>query len=190
MASGKRTLGIVLAVCLGGVALCVCVYGMMFGFESELEPGDRDRVVTIEDLGFEPDPDREVLLRTRYLDGTVAIDYEYDLSDEGIYVSSVVDREHTTRGAREVYVGQVAAGALLIEAFSDDVEVVDSPHALGWGDQSESDLLLFDGEELGYKIDARKGKYVFNVIIMGAEYEPEELRQILHAAFERSIALD
>ena len=190
MASGKRTLWIVLAVCLGVAALGVGLYGIVVGFQTEAQPGDHDRVVTAEDFGFEVDVSAEVLTRTRYIDGTLSIDYEYDLSDDGLYVSCFHDREHTDRGAREVYLGQVAAGGTLMEAFSDDVSVVDSSLTLGWGDQSNVETILFEGVEAGYKIDARQGKHVFNVIIMGVVFEPGELEQRLGEALERAVNVD
>lgn len=190
MASGKRTLWIVLAACLGVVAMGVGLYGIVVGFQTEAEPGDRDRVVSAADFGFEADAAAEVLSRTRYIDGTLSIDYEYDLSDDGLYISCFHDREHTERSAREVYVGQIAAGGMLIEAFSDDVTVVDSSLTLGWGDQSSVEMIEVEGVEAGYKIDARKGKHVFNVIIMGVVFEPGELEEFLGVALERAVAMD
>ncbi len=185
--SRRNKVLLVLALVLGVPAVGVAAYGMFAGFEVETEAGDRERVVTVDDLrveGFEPDPARERLTRTRYIDGSYEVEYEY--TEDLVYVWSLHSRERSERDARSVYTGQLAGGAL-ITAFDDEVELRDRKGLLRWGDQSDTKVFVQDGVEFGYVINARKGKDVYGVIISGSVYEPDALEHVV-AALERAQA--
>jgi hypothetical protein len=185
----NRTLWVILALALGIPVVGVLFYGAFVGFDVRTEPGDRHRVLNIDDLGiedFEPDPNAEKLVRTRYIDGTVGLEYEYETDD--LYVWCLYSEEHTERDARNVYVGQKAGGGLMT-AFDDEVELVDRPGLFSWGDESDAKVFMVDGVEAGYSIGARKGKHVFGVMITGLVYDEGALQDVVVAALERSLTL-
>ena len=184
----NRTLWVILALALGMPVVGVVLYGAFVGFDVQIEPGDRDRVLNIDDIGlvdFEPDPGAEKLVRTRYIDGTVGLEYEYET--EALYVWCLYSEEHSERDARNVYMGQKAGGHLMA-AFDDGTELVDRPGLFAWGDESTAKVFMVDGVEAGYYIDARKGKHVFGVMISGVRFEEGAVQDVVVAAFERSMA--
>lgn len=190
MAGSKRTLWLILGLCLGVPALGVLLYGTFVGFTVEAEPGDRERVLTVDDLGLpdvNPDAGRETLARTRYIDWTMDVEYEYE-DDEGLYVYCLWSREHTERDARNVYLGQMAGGSLMASTFEEGVELVDRPELFGWGDQHDARAITVDGVESGYYVGAREGRHVFSVVISGVVFEPGALEELLVRAFERAVA--
>jgi len=178
-------LWLILGLCLGVPLLGVVLYGTFLGFEVDAEPGDRERVLTIEDLGYSAEDGEETLSRTRYIDWTSALEYEYEDAG-GLYIYCFHSEEHTERDARNVYTGQVAGGSLMIGVLEEGMDLVDSPDAFTWGDQRSSRVITVDGIESGYYLSVRKGKHVFSVAISGLVIE--DLDAFLVPAFERAMS--
>ena len=192
MAGSKRTIWLVLGLCLGIPLLGVVVYGTFVGFTVETLPSDRERVVTVEDLElFEYDVSsgNETVVRTRYIDWTSDVEYEYE-DDEGLYVYCLSSHEHTVRDARGVYLGDMAGASLMARTFEDGVELVERRGLFSWGDQQQAQVLTVDGVDAGYVVTARKGKFVFSVILTGVVFDEGGLEAVLVPAFERAMAVD
>lgn len=175
-ASKARWLAIPAVILLGGTTL----YGCFVGFDVAPEPGDRDLVVTVEDvtagMDFTKDPARESLKRTWYIDGSREVVYEYDGSDGTlpVYVSSQVTRTASRSDADGEYLGMKLGASAVFRVIGEDVTEVPRDDLLKWGDKSTSVLLTVPGGKVGNVFVAQRGNKVFMVMVTGIYFDEKE----------------
>lgn len=175
-ANKARLLAIPAVILLGGGTL----YGCLVGFDTDAKPGDRELVVTVEDvtagMAFTKDPARETLKRTWYIDGTVEVLYEYD-GGEGslpVYVSSQVTRTASRRDADNEYLGMKLGASAMFKVFGENVTEASRDDLLKWGDKSSSVLLSVPGGHVGNYFVAQKGDKVVLVVVTGVFFDERE----------------
>ena len=185
VAAGWGWSGIGLAI----VAFLIAAYGVAIGFKQTPKEHDRLRVLSVDDLGFDEDPEFETLTRRAFIDGRMAIDYEYDPPDGELAISFSYVRERTALAARELSADQRALTRFLEKRTGLDEATVDHPNMPTWGEEPLTRVTLLDGEPFGFTVDVRKGRHVFNIMITGVDIELDELDEVLCAVLERSVRL-
>ena len=162
------------AAILGTGAL---LYGCLVGVDVEPHPGDRELVVTIEDvtagMEFTKDPTKESLKRTWYIDGSVDVAYEYN-GAEGklpVYVSSQASRNTSSQDATNEYLGMKLGASAVFRVMGENVTETQRDDLLKWGDDSSSVLLSVPGGHVGNCFVARKGDKVFMLIVTGVFFD-------------------
>ena len=181
----KLLIGLVIAV--ASVLAVVVVWGMIIGFEADVSAEDRALLPTVADLGVDPseiDPNRGTYRRTNYIDGTYAVEYEYE--DPNYYMFVSVDHERNERDARTVLMGG-SIGASLVMQLEDGVELVEDATLYTGADQRECGRFEFEGTTYGYQIGARKGSNVVWFSVSGFVWEDPDLalREIIDPVFDR-----
>lgn len=186
-ASSSRKAWLVLAALLVSLPLVgVLLWGMFVGWQVELEPGDRKLVLNTDDLAT-IDPQivtgSDSIVRTKYLDGTWAIESEYET--ELLYVYSSVTHERTERDARNVYLGVRSAGPLMA-GLEEGVTLADRDDLFHWGDDHTVKEFRYQGEPAGVAVYARNGTTVITVSIGGWIFEnSDQLHGLLDPWLQR-----
>lgn len=176
-ANTKKTLLIVVASVVGLALAAALGWGMFIGWTVDTEVSDAQRGLTGEHLAAYYD-DSELdggtleLVRTRYLDGSYDVSVDYEVADF-VVTSSLYSVERRASDALSVYGGLLVTGPLM-ETMA-DIELQDRDDLFDWGDNSNSKVILVDGEPSGHVIVARKGKVAFMVTLAGA-YEDDAQR--------------
>lgn len=171
----KIGLGVLIVV---GCLAVFWAYGV--GWTAETEPLDSTRGLTADAVAqYYGDPTlaegESTLVRTHYIDRSYDIEFEFDNDEIGIYSLYTVERK--TSDALTVY-GSTALSTSLMEA--DEVTLEERPDLFSWGDNSSSQIMMFEGQPAGHVIVARKGKVVFTVSVSGVFIDnPEELEELL-----------
>ncbi|APR78278.1 Hypothetical protein A7982_03625 [Minicystis rosea] len=191
----RKILWLVLPPVLVFVGLAL--YGLFVGYHVAVKPGDRERLVTIEDITARlPAVTRaasapEKLERLWHTDASIEISYEYDGAETAtpVYITSTVSQSLSSRDAAGEYfgytagvkVGAAVSGAGLKETPRDDL--------LKWGDESRSTVLVSDGQPAGNYFIARKGSRIFIFMVSGVCFEePEAFRALILPRLERMAA--
>jgi hypothetical protein len=184
--------------CLGFVGLLVLIggAGALYVWSSKTEQvtaADRQLIVTAEELtnrgyDIEFDPAGETLEKTRYLDKTAEIEYEYEHPDEDvpIYVNCSVHQESDAKEARTLYATLQVTVMAGMKLAGGGVEQTERNDLLKWGDDSRCGLLVNQGFNVGNYFFARKGNKIFCLLIAGiCIQDAEELRAVLLPHLER-----
>lgn len=174
----------------GFFALIAVYWGS--GKEEPVTAQDRRVVFQINELadwveGFEPDPNLESTVKTKYLDNSFDIAYEYDdPAEESPYLASSVAIEKNVADAVSSYSG-IWGGVRVGTMFGDvDVEFVPRDDLMSWGDKSEFVILKSDGAPFGNMFVTRKGTKVFFVIFGGVYFDdPVAIRELLTPVLRR-----
>lgn len=191
----RKTLYLVLGLGLGiPLLLVLLVVGatLLFELTSSSEPvGTADRALLLDAEavaewleGYEVQPNTATVTKTRYIDGSYELDYEYedDRDDDYLYVTSNVSIERKVSDAITVF----ATLELGVKIGADDVEFDKRPDLLRWGDATSCAILRQDGEPFGNFVIARKGKRVYMIVISGVYFdEPDALQELIVPFFER-----
>jgi len=127
--------------------------------------------------------------KTRYLDGSVGIDYEYhDLEDPSApYLSYSLNLERSVSDATLVYMPMWAATSVGLD-FGDsaDVSIQERNDLFRWGDASRFGLIESDGGAFGNLFVARKDKTVVFCAFSGVYFtDAESIRQLLSPVLAR-----
>jgi len=202
MAQAKRRrvlLIVLLAVGIPlGVVVLLAVLGGVFVLSGKPQPvtaADRAVVVTIQDLArhmhdFEPVASGETFKKTRYLDGSHQLEYEYKSPREPpLYLRSSLSVEHSANDAVTNY-GGMRIGAKVGFALSgkDKITQVDRDDLLRWGDDSHCTLLQSGGKPVGNLFVARKGERVVSVILAGVYFEkPAAFQELMLPILGRAL---
>jgi hypothetical protein len=175
-ASKARWLAIPAVILLGGATL----YGCFVGIDVQAEPGDRDLVLTVEDvtkgMEFTKDPAKESLKRTYYIDGSREIVYEYDGSEGNlpVYVSSQITRTSSRSDAGNEYLGMKLGASAVFSMLGENITEVPRDDLLKWGDKSTSMLLTVPQGSVGNVFVAQRGDKVFMIIVTGVFFDDKK----------------
>lgn len=182
--------GIVAGLALLGVATVVLA-GLIVGKQVDLEPGDRDRVVTAQhfsemfELGLEIYPQGEVLERRSYIDGSWDLDYEYTSPDESFYISTSISNSNDEGEAKSVYTGVSVGLGVGLAAFGEGVTTQEVPGLIARGDAREAGWVMYEGERTGVYALIRQGPHVVTFLMAGYRIEPEDVRLLLAPTLDR-----
>ena len=171
-------LGLLLSV--GGVVVVFVGGGAFFLLTAKDAPvtvADREAVLGITDVAlwiddFLPDTSKESLKKTRFLDKSYDIEYEYDdlLNNDAPYLLCSITIEPSLSDARISYAAMKAGFGL---GFSGEPGVKRALRndLFRWGDKSEFSLLEADGRSFGNLFVGRKGKRVYMITISGVYFD-------------------
>lgn len=137
-------------------------WGLFVGFERPLRTGDREVLVTFEQLaekvgGLQKVPNAEQTVRKAYLDGSYEVSYSYE--QETLIIDSSVSHERSVRGAHELFVTMQVAMPLAVKLA--DADVVTRSDLYAGGDESYSAAIVTGGVAGGHVLVVREGKNVF-----------------------------
>ena len=180
-------LGLFLSI--GGVVVLIVGGGAFFLLTAKDVPvtsADREAVLDISDVAlwmddFSPDSSKESLKKTKYIDKSYDIEYEYDdsLNDDAPYLMCSITVEPSISDARFSYTAMKAGFSL---GFSGEpgVKRVGRNDLFRWGDDSEFSLLKASGLSFGNVFVGHKGKRVFMITVSGVYFdESAEIRDLL-----------
>jgi hypothetical protein len=198
MSAGKVILLVAGIGTLGLVGLIVLVVGLGFLFvwsstTEEVTDADRELVVTAQELAdqgwdVKVNPAAETIEKTRYLDRTADIEYEYDSTDdeEPLYINCSVHAESSPKDARASYTAMQVSALTVLKLMGDNIEQVDRSDLFRWGDESKCGLIVSNGIYCGNYFFARQGTKIYCLMITGVCIEEEaELRQLLLPHLEK-----
>jgi hypothetical protein len=152
-------------------------YGCLVGFDVAAEPGDRDLVLTVDDvtrgLDFTKDPAKESLKRTWYIDGSREVVYEYDGSEGKmpIYVTSQISRSTSNSDANNEYLGMKLGASAVFSTLGEGITEVPRDDLLRWGEKSTHIILSSAGGNVGNVFVAVRGNKVFMIIVTGVVFD-------------------
>ena len=173
----------------GGVVVLIVGGGAFFLLTAKDVPvttADREAVLDISDVAlwiddFSPDSSKESLKKTKYIDKSYEIEYEYDdsLNDDAPYLMCSITVEPSISDARISYTA-VKAGFSLGFSGEPGVKRVARNDLFRWGDDSEFSLLKASGLSFGNLFVGRKGKRVYMITVSGIYFdESAEIRDLL-----------
>jgi hypothetical protein len=167
---------VVAAIAIAGVVM----WGIAVGFSVESSEDERAMLPTVADLGLDDGQERSggTYTKTRYIDGTWMIEYEYE--DANIYMHAAIGHEHSQRDARTVFAAEAAVTNVGIGLLT-GAERVEDPSLYRGGDERECNRLVVGGQTTGYTISVRDDTDVISLLIGGAVFEdaPTVLTEIL-----------
>ncbi|RKR12904.1 hypothetical protein CLV91_1616 [Maribacter vaceletii] len=105
----------------------------------------------------------------KYFDGSVELEYTYDLIDTDrytpLYYSIIISKERSVREAKKAY--QLTNGAydIVTSSFGQGTEEVKNINLPG--DDNFYAIRTYDGEPNGVLLTIRHGKYIYNLITSG-----------------------
>ena len=180
-------LGLFLSI--GSVVVLIVGGGAFFLLTATDVPGttaDRGAVLGITDVAlwiddFSPDTSKESLKKTKYIDKSYDIEFEYadSLNDDAPYLICSITVEPSISDARIAYTA-VKAGFSLGFSGAQDVKRVACNVLFRWGDDSEFSLLKASGLSFGNVFVGSKGKRVFMITVSGIYFdESAEISDLL-----------
>ena len=146
--------------------------------KGEIRESDRPLLVTLdemEDYGFKLKhlADRQVFRRSRYLDGSLEIEYEFETPEnaaEVLYVSATAGFERTVSDAVQSY--RLSKGGIGIGAQLGDATIKEREGFYKWGDESFfANILGKNGRPAGHIFTTRLGKKTYLFMIAGLYFE-------------------
>ncbi len=192
----KKTWLIVLLVLGIPVAMIVLAAAAIVGYaaladESPATEQDLQVVLKAADITpymveYTPQPATESGNRIIYPDRSGEIEYEYDDGGQ-LYVYSIYSFDRSDSDAKGSYSAyQFGAG---LGMRGEDITEKEANHLLSWGDQSACYLLVYEGNPIGHRFIARKGKKVVNFTFSGVYFEdPEVFRELMTPVLSRVAA--
>ena len=167
------------------LVLLVVVGGFLFmatGTEEPVTGEDRAVLVDINLVAewmedYVPERRGEKVTKTRYIDGSYDIDYEYDIPDteDAPYLNCTVTVETTRSDALVSYDMLWAGEKLGLSMFSDiEIDVVERNDLFRWGDHSRFAILQSGGEPFGNLLITRKGRHIFYLLLSGVYFEDRD----------------
>ncbi len=169
-----------------GVVMLFLSAGLLFvatGKEEPVSARDRAVMVDIDQLSewifdeYVPEKRGETLTKTRYIDGSYDIEYEYDIPEDlnAPYLSCIVTVERKISDAQTSYVAMWSGSQLGMSLLSDvEIDVVERNDLFRWGDRSRFAILFTEGEPFGNVFITRTGKYIFYMVISGVYFDSHE----------------
>jgi hypothetical protein len=179
-----------------GLIVLVAAAGAFFLYTAEEQPfTDKDRqvVVTVDDLmgvveDFSPDHDAETTGKSKYIDKSYEIEYEYEHPDEDqpLFLHSSVSVEPSVSDAKTTYMSVKMGMSIGLSASGEDAQLVDRDDLFQWGDESRCALVTSGGFNVGNFFVARKGTRVFCLMITGHAFDDREsLEKLVKPKLER-----
>lgn len=192
----KQTSPVVVVLLVAGALLGTVVLGggLMYALfiheiEKPVTAADRAVVLTADDLlplvdGLEVKPERALLKKVGYLDGSSEVSYEYDdTSDEDfpLYVMSSISYEPKASDARMVYGAMDLGLSIGLKVGGDDqLTRRECPFSLSLGKQSKCSQLLYGGALMGIAVSVLEGRRVLFFNVSGVQFDDAEpLRELL-----------
>jgi hypothetical protein len=178
----KVIVAVVLAVTVGIGLAAVLAWGLFRGFERPLAAGDLDVVVTFDAVaekveGLVKRPASEKTSRTRYLDGSSEVKYEYE--GDTLFISSSASKERTPKDAKALYT-MIRLTSPTFAKFAADVEFTPRNDLYSGGDDCYSAAIVTGGTPAGHVLLVRRGKHVFMLTIGGVFLnDPAEFRALV-----------
>ena len=169
----------VIGICIIGTILLVIGVGVLFwatSTEEPLGPNDQAAIVDIDMFRawsgdpYAPDYSGEKITKTRFIDGSYDIDYDYDIPEDpnAPYLNCNITIEKDNADAKTSYVSIWAGAIIGIRLLGDaDVEVTERNDLFRWGDESTFAILSINGEPFGNMFSARKGNRLLFIIFSG-----------------------
>lgn len=156
--------------------LIIGILGLGACRPAEVLPGDRDLFVRADDLseyGIEVrNTERhENFEKTRYFDGSVEIDYEFEPpeSTDTIYMSETIRFEPKQADARIGRAAEDTGISLGLKIYG--VEKEEIPNFYNYGDSSRFYALKKDGRNVGNYFTVIDGKKVFSLFVVGVYFD-------------------
>jgi hypothetical protein len=200
----KRSTGamILLFVGLGvmgivGLIVLIGAAGAFFVLSSKTEEAtdaDRELIVNAREVSeqtgglYEIDSDFESLEKTRYIDKTADVEYEYEDASEDapLYIHCSVHEESSRQDAKGVYLTMQASVLAGLHLAAEGVEQVERNDLFRWGDDSKCGLLVSGGFNVGNYFFARQGNKVYCLLISGVCLEDRaSLQRLLLPKLQR-----
>lgn len=174
---------------VGLLALLALVTGCVPG---EIQEGDRPLLVTVADLepyGYDPIAyaEDETFSRTRYLDGSLEIDYELDSSEglEPLYLSATAGFERSSSDAVATFAMEKGAFGVGLELGGGGIEEV--PGFFRWGDDAYFALIMGEEGPVGNIFGTRSGRKIYWLLLSGVYFDadsPEEWAEFISPKLE------
>ena len=177
--AGAALLGLLLLVG-GGVLFMVTAQ------DEALSADDEAALLTVSVLAewmedYSPDLSKETLSKTRYLDRSYDVDYEFDDAGNDVapYLMCSVTVEPKRSGALISYKA-MQTGLNIGFGSQAGASQVERNDLFRWGDRSRFCILAADGSPVGNSFTAVKGKRVFLVTFSGVFFDdPVAIRDLL-----------
>jgi len=126
------------------------------------------------DLNIDTSGAYETTFIINYLDGSSELEYSYDLLEsedfDPLYYSILIEKENTTKDAKQIYTLGKAAVELVGNSFDQGTVDIDSLQLPG--DDSYYALRTFEGEPNGMFFIVRKGTRIYTMMVSGL-YTPD-----------------
>lgn len=178
---------------IGAILLFVGAIAL-FIFTGQDEPvtaQDRAIIVDIHSLAnwienYTPSPQEESIKKTRYMDGSYDVEYEYSLPDDtdGYYLACTVTVENSAEDASYNFFGFWKGFELVATGLGVNVE--ERNDLFQWGDHSRFAVLKTEGQPVGNMFITRTDKYIFSIILSGVYFtDTESINDLLLEKLER-----
>ena len=186
----SRPLGMVITMgAIGALALLAFLASYLFSTSNyQLSPSQKACVVTAEHLAERHDialnPAVASWDSSRYLDGSVDIDYMYeDSSDQGAWIHCMLSIQPSTFDAKIVKESYWQGSRI---SYKGVAEIEQDSSVFSWGDASRFAYLKTSGVRYGFLFVTRKDSKVFYLEIANCGIEdPDEISALLTPLLER-----
>jgi hypothetical protein len=176
-----KILLVVVAVLATLAMMAVAGWGMFAGFERPVRPEDKEVFVTFDRFaekvpGLAKAPNSETTRRTRFIDGSLEVEYEYE--GDHLSISSSVNHERTTRDARQLFT-MIRLALPAASKLATDVQFAPR-NDLYSGTDVYCAAMVSNGTSAGHAFVVLDGKNVFTLVIGGAFLDdPGEFRALV-----------
>jgi hypothetical protein len=176
-----KVLLVVIAVLATLAVMAVGAWGMFVGIERPVRPEDKEVFVTFDRFaekvsGLTKAPNSETTERTRFFDGSLEVEYEYE--DKTLSISSSVNHERTTRDARQLFT-MIRLALPAATKLATDVQFVPRSDLYS-GTDVYCAAMVSSGTSAGHAFVVLDGKNVFTLVIGGAFLgDPGEFRALV-----------
>lgn len=168
---------------VGTVALLLGL-GLVFNASGQSEPLRSDERALLLDIdhlarwtnGYVPDVHAERVSKTRFFDGSYAIEYVYDVSDDDSapYLTYTVTFERSEDDAEGTYLSFWGGTEVGFFVGDGDFDVRESNELFRWGDTSRFSVLTTEGRPFGNVFVARRGRRVVYFLLSGVYFDDAE----------------
>lgn len=121
------------------------------------------------DLRLEESGAYETSALTKYLDGSVELEYSYDLIEtqeyDPLFYNITIEKERTVSDAKDMYSLGKGTLNLVGNSFEQGIEEIDSLDLPG--DQNYYALRTYEGQPSGMLFKMRKGTVIYTMMISG-----------------------
>jgi hypothetical protein len=126
--------------------------------------------------GFSPNPQYESITKTKYLDRSYDIEYQYDAPEDSddpfIYCCLTVERK--LNDAMTTYGIAWQTCKMMTWGADADVKYVDHNEVFNWGDKSRFAIIEVNAQPAGNLFVAREGTIVVEVMVLGVYFDAKE----------------
>lgn len=169
------------------------------GRPASMDENDRALLITMDDLRAFGIPSRNPSLgekydATRYSDGVVVYEYEYDSENdpgnhEYVFVKSDVEIAETVEQAETTFEDVLLGFRIGLAIDGVDVSVVEDRNLIRFGDESYSAYMLSDdGVRRGNLIVVRQENVVLSLVLAGYYFDnPQSFSKLLRPRLELAL---